>query len=837
MNKNKMRKALALLSAVLLSFSFAGCDFDGGNANGPVGTMTAKTELTTVKVALETDISSLSNQGMKISGAKGETDSAQFVVNCDEDVTSYDVTISDFTMGGNVIAKENVEICKQLYSYCNEGGFHGTLGTGYFPDALIPIEYIKNAGEDTIKKNTNQGFWLNVEIPADAAAGVYTATVTMEYNKTGKITLPVTLEVYDFELGTPEFKSCFLIWQGWLSYGELTNSNEKYMDYYDKMLDYNMFAYTFPADTPEMFVSYVREYYSKVASFGIPYSAISNTENNWPWAYERVSALLDACLEDGVNYFDKAYYYWDLYYDEYTMVPWREPCVRPTIEGCDQMEETIVADYVTAGKLTEDSEIATSLKGLRHAITAGWDEQFSDLFNMCTPGFPHAYYTSDHEYMQGLRESNDVEWWTYGCVGTDKYPCPGWEINEYTVSTRDLMWQDYETDILGTLYWCVNGYCNWSTYTSWGYEKINDLYTTASHEGVTSGDGYLMYPGAPYGSDTPFASIRMASYRDGVDDHTYMTQLRDLYEGLSEKFAVSETMNSKNLVSFMNEQLLGRNASKFNYQGVLDAKDTLAKAIVMAGKNGLAIEDIKVNGNNIEYSIYANSDVTLSLNGQALTGVASGEGKHYEGTVAIPADRALKLSVSGEGGSDTLQLTTAPEQQLISGFETAEDISDFVMLSYNQDKKELNTNSAYAKDGNSVMVTLNGRSGSETINKSYEPRVAFDIAAKNLNLNNLWSIEFEVCNTSDKDVEFILFVEGEKSGVTITTDYDKFILRAGEWRKITLDNTKLISMKSSMLDIYTSIGIRCGNLLDTTGIIPCPYSISLSFDNFAIRNK
>ena len=201
----------------------------------------------------------------KISGAKGETDSAQFVVNCDEDVTSYDVTISDFTMGGNVIAKENVEICKQLYSYCNEGGFHGTLGTGYFPDALIPIEYIKNAGEDTIKKNTNQGFWLNVEIPADAAAGVYTATVTMEYNKTGKITLPVTLEVYDFELGITEFKSCFLIWQGWLFYGELTSSNEKYMDYYDKMLDYNMFAYTFPADTPEMFVSYVREYYSKVA--------------------------------------------------------------------------------------------------------------------------------------------------------------------------------------------------------------------------------------------------------------------------------------------------------------------------------------------------------------------------------------------------------------------------------------------------------------------------------------------------------------------------------------------------------------------------------------------
>lgn len=837
MKNKKVTKWLTLAFSGVLVVSSTGCDLFEAveGVDGPVGNMMVKTALTTQKVTLEEDISALSDAGMYISGAKGEADSAQFIVKCDENVSSYDVVISDFKNGDEVISKENVEICKQIYTLCTtSSGFMGTLPMGYYPDALIPLEYIKAEGEDVITKGKNQGFWLNVDIPDDAEAGTYTATVTMTYNKTGSVEVPVTLEVYDFELGLTDFKSCFMIWQGWLSYGELTSSNEKYMDYYDKLLDYNMFAYTFPADTPEMFVSYVREYYDKIASFGMPYRAISNTQNDWPWARERMVALLDACIEDGINYFDKAYYYWDMYYDEYTMVPWRYPLVRPTLEGCNDMEAEIINQYVAAGKITADGEIAQSISGLRHAITAGWDEEFSDLFGLCTPGHPLLAYTEQQEFAQELREEKDVEWWSYGCVGTDKYPNPGWEINDYMVTQREFLWNSYANDIMGTLYWCVNAYCNVSYYTTWGYSKILDFYTIASHEGVTNGDGYLFYPGAPYGSDSPFASIRMAAYRDGVDDHTYMTQLTSLYEALSEKYGV-DAMDSKNFVSFLNEQLLGRNASKLNYEGTLNAKDVLASAIVMAEKNGLVIDNLVVEGNEIVYSFYANDGVTLTLNGAELSSTVSGNGKHFAGRITIPANRSLVLSIDGEGGADTITLATVPQVTEITGFETAEEVEANAEAFYMFDSVSLNTNSAYAKSGNSMKVELYGRTGSETIIKSYAPRFAMDMTAWGCRLADIWSIEFEVYNASDKDVTYVVYLEGESKGVTITTDYDQFVLRAGEWRKVKIDNLKLISMKDSVLGIYTWVGLKSlSNFVNDNSL---PYSMTLYVDNLVIRKN
>ena len=406
-----------------------------------VGTVTVKTPVTTRKIKLDEDISALSGGAVQIAGAKGEKESGQFIMRSDEDISSYDVSISDFTAGQATISAQNVEICKQVYTYCSDNiAYDGALEAGWYPDALIPLKYIQNKGEDVVKAGENQGFWLTVSIPETAEAGTYSATVTFTYNETGSITVPVTLTVYNFTLqSTPTFISRFGLYDDWLHYGELTNSVEKYMQYHDFLLEYNVTATPHETYSPEEFVEYVRKYYDRITVLQLPYKSLDTATNDWNYMQVRMSALLQACIDDGVNYFDKAMYRMSMFYDEYDTVTWRDPLVKPTIERCDQMEEDIIAEFVGKGLIRNDGELATTIRGLRHHMTAWWDEKYGDLLNLSSPLYPNFWYTWGVEEAERLRQEKDVIWWSYGCIMSDIYPSPTWEIDDYLISIRDML--------------------------------------------------------------------------------------------------------------------------------------------------------------------------------------------------------------------------------------------------------------------------------------------------------------------------------------------------------------------------------------------------------------
>ena len=65
---------------------------------------------TTEKITRDQDVSSYLSDKIYIEGAKGETESGQFIVNYSADITSYDISLSDFTGASGRISDENVEI-------------------------------------------------------------------------------------------------------------------------------------------------------------------------------------------------------------------------------------------------------------------------------------------------------------------------------------------------------------------------------------------------------------------------------------------------------------------------------------------------------------------------------------------------------------------------------------------------------------------------------------------------------------------------------------------------------------------------------------------------------
>ena len=792
-----------------------------------------KTPVVTQKITRDEEITSLNGDGMKITAAKGETDSGQFIVNCDEKVTSYDVSVTDFTSGENIVSKDTVEICTQVYTFARERGPHdGVLEGGYYPDALIPVKYIKAMNEDVVEAGDNQGFWFTVKVPTDAAAGVYTATVTFTYNGSKTVQIPVTLTVYDFTIdAVPTFQSSFSIWEEWLYYGELNYSEEIYMNYFDTLLEYNITA-TVPSDTPEQYVEYLRKYYDKISSMRLPFKSITTTENDWEYQKKVIKLVIDACLEDEVNYFDKLFYRLSTFYDEYEMAEWRYNLVRPMIEKSEALEEEIIAEYEAEGKLLDDfgKEVAAELRDLDHHLTAYYNEEFADLPQILCPLYPNFYYTEDMEEVKRFQEENGNEWWSYGCVQSDFYPSPTWEINDFMQSTREMLWHNYTNDIVGNLFWAVNGYCNWGVSTEWGYQLFPDLYTTASHDNATNGDGYLLYPGAPYGSEDPFASIRLAVYRDGVDDHTYITQLARLYAGMDGYGEEYTTADAKGLVSFLDQQMTGRNASKLTENNVLTAKETIARAIEMAEKNGVVIDTLETTGNQIEYRFYAPEGVALSLNGQALTGTASGEGYRYEGSVAIPQSRTLTLSVDGETDGEIV-VSTPPAVTYENGFATAEDLTKAVYIPTLKNSKD-SAVLDQTNDGSNAKITLWGRNDDQQIIKGYEPKFGFKLTDFGVSLKDTWSIEFEIYNASDKDIPITVYLQGDSNA---KVDYDKMILKAGEWRTVTVDNFNLVNLDEAKLADYQKyLMIRTGNLLSKGDE---PYSVELLVDNIVVRAK
>ncbi len=848
MNRKNKNRIFALVGASVMGATLlAGCK----DEESPVGNLTVKVLPTTQKVMLDEDISSLAEGAVNIEAAKGESDAGQFIVRCDEDVKEYDVTITDFISGGNTISAENVEICKQVYTYCSDTlAYDGVLKAGYYPDALIPLEYIQKFDEDVIKKGENQGIWLDIDVPKDAQAGNYSATVTFTYNGNGKVDIPVTLTVYDFVIrDTPYFKSTVSLRNNfnspqdyWLAIGELSGTDEMELRYYDKLVEYNCDGGALPADTVEDFVKYVRQYYDNIASYRLPYSAKSNTENDWAYMRERMGALIEASIQDGKNYFDKAYYRLDMFYDEYMDVPWREPLVEPTIQGCEDLEKELVATYQNSELINDSNrafvqEVLNTVSNLRHHMTAWFDDKYGEYINLCCPLFPKFQFSISLDEAQALRESNDVEWWSYGCVMSDTYPSPTWEIDDYALTQRDLLWFDYENDIMGSLFWCATSNCNYGKVNSDFnvYTLLDDFYTVASHEGLTNGDGYLLYPGAPYDSDEPFASMRLAIYRDGIDDHTYMGMLGEAYENMTGYGADYQVKDAKSFVSFMNEQMLGRNASKLDYGAVFSARRALAGAVELVQKEGFVIDMLSIDTNTVSYSFYAKNGDTVSLNGNVLTGTASGDGVHYTGTIAIPENRSLTLKVNDK----EIALTTPPQAQVLNDYNTFNE-KDFYFVNKQYEVKDVaveNTDGAFALSGNSAKITLNGRTAADGVDvTTYKPKFALQFGKYGKQISDIWSIEFYVYNPSDEDMQATVYLEGtDADGVTHSADYDIVLLKAHSWKKIVIDNFNVVSINKEEWNQYgNKVGLKLENPLNSDGTSS---AVELYVDNLLVRAR
>ncbi len=793
--------ALSMCGAMACSKGKGNGNDDPSHPSAPASTVQIASAYNTVKILQDEDISSLKAAELRFEAAKGETEGAHLVLRADG-VAEYDVTVNDLTNGAGETIPASAMTVYGL-KYLNVASGFTTFPAGAYPDPMVPVSLLKKYGENKLEKDKNQSLWFDLKVPKTAAAGEYSGTVQIKAGKS-TVSVPVSLTVFDFEMpDMPAANSCYLIWQDWLIDGELDNSIEKYEDYYDFLLAYNLDAYRLPAEVGDVdaFVVSLRKYYDRVACYGIPYERATiklNDKNvpsiNYELLQSYLTAIAQASQEDSVNYFEKAYYYFDNVYDEVgaDKYPQLAACIASTNE-------------VTARVAAQYPAYANDVKGVKHVVpvVSGWTNEFAKYKNeveLC-PIFNHFTATDDLDLYAGKQD----EGYTFTSYGAAAFwPYGSRLIDDYLITARDNFWSKFDYGLKGDLYWNVNAYCNFGTIHPVGYGRITDFYTTASHDGLTAGDGFLLYPGIIYDSETPMPSLRLTALRDGIDDYTYLSMLAKAWEDLADGYGMTKE-NVRSVIAEINKQVYATGVSKLNFSGLQDVRRTIARLIEAAlGDNKLLIADFSFDEKGVSYTVAAQSD-TIAVNGAtvAATSTATGDGKTFSAqNVAYPDNGVLEIAA----GNSCAALYTGKSFTSAIDLNKADNAQKFRVSTQNGSEIAYDA-FTHSQHGGTVKATLKGKkfdTAAQTV--SYRPWVRFDVRE----LSMAEELSLWVYNEGDA----ITVQVGARNATGLETVIDRVTLPANGWRKITVANFTRIARNAADLDKIETLSLSVANLLD-----------------------
>jgi hypothetical protein len=432
--------------------------------------------------------------GVNLSAARNEYQSFQIVVNgAAEGLSNVNMTVSDLVgPGGEVIPRTSFTLYREKYVYVsssspNWGGSNKPLGTGWYPDALIPFtdpETGKPLSGATltavpfdVKAATNQPIWVDLRIPENAKAGQYSGTYTVttdQYSATGKI----LLTVWNFALPeTPSLKSSFLFSHG----GTLEAQRE---------LLRNKIS---PSAAPASQMPLMKGRGLTASDTG-PFSG-ADVGNCKMSPAPPVSEFKARTLgqQPGVLLYDYSA-------DE--------------IGHCTNLYPVIQRWAYNMHQAGINNLVSISPKPALYSDGSGTGRSAVDIWVL----LPVMYENSKSEVDHVLKKGDSV--WSYNTLVQDAYS-PKWEIDFDPLNFRiQPGFINQSLNLTGLLYWRID---RWSS-DPWNNVNNKGAFSSANYPG----EGMLVYPGQQVGVPGVIASMRLKWVRDGVEDYEYVEILKKL---------------------------------------------------------------------------------------------------------------------------------------------------------------------------------------------------------------------------------------------------------------------------------------------------------------------
>ncbi len=633
-----MKRIIAiLLSTVTLMPILSGCRSDNKTEGVKVWTVDASEKVVQDKTEKYSDL--FNNRQLAVFGAQNEKESGQLVITAlGDSVSEYTITLEDLTSNeGNVFSKTNIELFNQKY-YEVGGANEYYLEDGMYPDAILPFDTAVAYGENKVAKNQNQSVTVRFDIPEDQPAGEYTGSLTVKVDGEA-YPVPVSLKVYGATVSEEVHSKTAFTFSWQLEEGEFDYSLEKRMDYYNFLAEYlvsgaDIFNFKeasyYTDEVIEVFCDKVAELWQnpKISSIKFPKFTVSNTSYtlgdreytgvqvvNAELCDRIINALIDKCILDGKNYMTKMYFrgmdeprMWGNAGDE--MIRCFHDSYLKVVERANAYADTL--------KNGENDALIEEVKGAISAMPVVTTYDVIDEENP-VQGITYCPYYSDMDNeakLQSYLQHSYNEMWWYGC-NFPVSPYPTYHIDDSLLSARIASWMQYDYGIVGNLYWAVD---EW--HSNNGDYNFYDNITAP----LDAGDGILVYPGKPYGLDTPVASLRLEAIRDGLEEYELLRSLDLAYK------AKDATCSIDGMLSLLTESLYSGARVVRDIPVFTNCRKALYELCELEKETGFTIAEYYEEDGEYKVKLYAKEGCEIKSHGKLLTSTKTiGSGyKEYE---------------------------------------------------------------------------------------------------------------------------------------------------------------------------------------------------------------
>ena len=797
------KKALACLMAALSLFSMNACTNSSEsasllNSKKDIGDYKVWTTSATEKICQNVNYTEeeTAETALSIAMCRNELEGAQIIITADEekDIEEYTVSVSSLVSGTNVIPKENISVYNEkyieiLHKYNSNKEF--PVNT-FVPDALLPFDVAVEYGENTVKAGENQGIYVEVETESYMAPGNYRGTVTL--NLSGKnVYVPINVTVYDFVINETGTTMNYCATYGRDSYAtlELDGSDEMATAYFEKWLDYRMCCDLPYAGKggPERYVELLRKYYNAegFSTYRFYYNTVPGGESSYKGiptnrvdAEEmkaHLKAVAKASVEDGVNYLDKAIFYYSNWIDEpnwdgaftnvYNCHAYHN-LILSEVEA--ELRQELIADENYDYYLDVVAETLTSIPIILPEIDVESKSKIDGLWGDEALGSDNFVHCPVIQLLGG-EETRDYYatdadgYWSYTCV-QPVYPYPSNHLDDYLVGWRALFWMQKAYGFDGYLNWAFCNYITDNSYTHMANPYEDDI------RGYYPGDGFMFYPGAPYGIYGPVASLRCVAFRDGMEEYEYLTVAEDLYAKAS--------VDRESILNGMYNRLFNASIPTTSSDVLMDTKTQLCEMIENAsGDFGMIIDNTAMNGTKATVTFVMNNPETEVYYGEEKLTAQDGK---YAVTLNLVENNYLELTLKYKGVEKQIRTRVAGELSIIS-VETQSDLNVFGVKP--ESDVLLNNDARFVvNDSASAKFVLRGKYygvGQESQTYGYEPFIRLNTSAFD-DLMKVENVYMNVYNASDKPITV---------SVTYYTNSNNHIadvvLQPG-WNNLTLQN-------------------------------------------------
>ena len=452
--------------------------------------------------------------------AKNEYESFQVVVIPSKDLRNVRVVPESF--GGGL----TVEAHPVGYVYVSQpSGNFGSEYVGWYPDPIL----IFVDGVD-IKAGDYQAFWITVFAPKGTPAGEYTGKLRVVADNAPSQKVDVRVTVWDFELpDKPSFPTA-MSWKGGKDFERIyqnTSHFQKLKDEGDRYILWDDFKYLvqkyrlFPDRIYGHGLRYLRDFYNRygwIDPSNLVPGPIHIAERNGNFYANASNIQLDEYVTSYIDRLKR----------EYAQLPagMRRSVYTYLLDEEPESRYDVAIERVLKRLRNEMPEITIVIDSFQDKIVWQFDDNFVQYFDVLVfwefwpsdkTGGGIAQFLKARDY---LHSKGKQIWWYV----TDSTPSAvNWHLESELINTRLLLGAiNYKFKPDGFLYWEIGdwtssganennhplsishgSYCNW------------DPRTVGLRQ---NGDAQLIYPGPS--SIVP--SIRLANFRDGMEDYEYL---------------------------------------------------------------------------------------------------------------------------------------------------------------------------------------------------------------------------------------------------------------------------------------------------------------------------